>query len=99
MQKKDDEAESLYKRALEIREKSLEPNHKDIGITSNSLAELYARRKQYALAEPLFARSLAIREKTLGPDHLDVSAALNSLAETYMAQNQFDPVEHDFVSR
>ncbi|MDZ4723543.1 MAG: tetratricopeptide repeat protein, partial [candidate division Zixibacteria bacterium] len=43
-------AEPLYKRALEIREKALGPDHPDVALSLNNLAFLYNTQGQYALA-------------------------------------------------
>jgi tetratricopeptide (TPR) repeat protein len=69
------EAEPLLKRALEIRERSLGPDHPDVAESLNNLALLYESRGRSAEAEPLLKRALAIREKSLGPDRPDVARA------------------------
>jgi CHAT domain-containing protein len=78
-----DEARPLVERALEVREKSLGPEHPDVAASLNNLAELYRAKGDYAKAEPLHQRALAIREKALGPDHPDVAGSLNNLAILY----------------
>jgi clan AA aspartic protease (TIGR02281 family) len=55
------EAEPLYRRSLEIMEKTLGPNHPDVATILNNLAELYREQGRYAEAEPLYRRSLEIR--------------------------------------
>jgi tetratricopeptide (TPR) repeat protein len=66
-------AEPLYKRALEIREKVLGPDHPDVSDSLNNLANLYSDLGHYQRAEPLYKRALEIKEKVLGPDHPDVA--------------------------
>ena len=66
-------AVEVAKKALEVAEKSLGPDHPDVATSLNNLAELYRTQGQYAQAEPLYKRSLAISEKSLGPDHPDVA--------------------------
>ena len=61
------EAEPLYRRSLEIREKQLGADHPDVAHSLNNLAGLYQAMGRYAEAEPLYKRSLEIREKQLGP--------------------------------
>ena len=77
------EAEPLYRRSLEIREKQLGPDHPDVATSLNNLAVLYQAMGRYAEAEPLYRRSLEIREKQLGRDHPDVATSLNNLAVLY----------------
>ena len=69
------EAEPLYKRSLQIREKALGPDHPDVGQSMNNLALLYEAQGKYAEAEPLYKRALAIVEKAVGPDHPYVAAS------------------------
>jgi hypothetical protein len=47
------DAEPLFKRSLEIREKSLGTDHTDVAISLNSLAILYHAQGRYADAEQL----------------------------------------------
>jgi tetratricopeptide (TPR) repeat protein len=62
-------AESLYRRALAIREQALGPEHPDTAASLNGLASLLWAQGDDAGAEPLYRRALAIAEKTLGPMH------------------------------
>jgi tetratricopeptide (TPR) repeat protein len=83
------EAEPLYRRALDIREKALGRDHPDVAVSLNNLAELYQSQGRYAEVEPLLQRSLVIREKALSRDHPDVASALNNLAELYRNQGRY----------
>jgi tetratricopeptide (TPR) repeat protein len=74
------EAEPLLKRSLVIREKVLGPDHPDVAISLNNLANLYSDQGKYSEAEPLLKRSLAKREKAFGPKHPDVAAVLENMA-------------------
>ena len=87
------QAEPLYQRALDIREKALGPEHPNVAQSLNNLAELYRTQGQYAQAEPLYQRALGIREKALGPEHPDVATSLNNLAALYYAQGQYEQAE------
>ncbi len=73
------EAEPLYRRALEIREKQLGPNHPDVAQSLNNLAELLRAQGNYAEAEPLYRRALEIFEKSLGKDHPNAKTVRNNL--------------------
>ena len=84
------EAEPLYRRSLEIREKQLGRDHPDVAGSLNNLANLYSDMGRYAEAEPLFRRSLAIREKQLGADHPDVAQSLNNLANLSATLGRWD---------
>jgi tetratricopeptide (TPR) repeat protein len=87
------EAEPLYKRALDIREKVLGPDHPDTARSLNNLASLYSSQGQYKEAEPLNRRALKINEKALGPDHPDTATSLNNLAALYGCQGKYREAE------
>jgi CHAT domain-containing protein/Tfp pilus assembly protein PilF len=99
------EAEPLFKRALAIGKKLLEPNDPDLmtSITSqkvregvvvyvtdlNNLGALYYNQGRYAEAELLDKRALAIGEKLLGAD----ATRLNNLGTLYRAQGRYAEAE------
>jgi tetratricopeptide (TPR) repeat protein len=87
------EAEPLYRRALDIYEKALGPEHPDTAMSLNNLAELYRAQGRHAEAEPLYQPALDITEKTLGPEHPDTAKGLNNLAELYRAQGRYAEAE------
>jgi tetratricopeptide (TPR) repeat protein len=63
------EAELLYQRTIAIGEKVLGPEHPNLAIRLNNLANLYQDQGKYGEAEPLYRRSLSIFEKVLGKGH------------------------------
>jgi tetratricopeptide (TPR) repeat protein len=63
------EAEPLYQRSLEIKEKTLGENHSSVAIGLNNLAELYKTQGKISAAEPLLISALMILEKSLGETH------------------------------
>jgi tetratricopeptide (TPR) repeat protein len=87
------QAESLYQRALAIREKVLGPEHPATAESLNSLAILYRTWGRYEQAEPLYQRALAIREKVLGPEHPNTATSLNNLALLYNNQGKYEQAE------
>src|SRR5262249_46660907 len=62
------QAEPLYRRALEIRERALGPAHPDVIASVNNLAGLYALERRFAEAEPLYRRALQINERIDGAE-------------------------------
>ncbi len=74
-------AVTVDKKALEIAEKNVGPDHADVEVSLSNLASLYIDQGRYALAEPLYKRALAIDEQALGPDHPAVATSLNNLAD------------------
>ncbi len=63
------EAESLLNQSLILVERTLGPDHPDVGTALDDLGEIYRIQGQYAKAEPIQKRAMAIIEKALGPDH------------------------------
>src|SRR5262245_21176004 len=76
-----DEAAKIASRLLDIFEKQLGPDHRNVGTALFNLALLYQRQGRYADAEPLYKRGLGISEKALGFEHPEVGTVLNSLAD------------------
>lgn len=75
-----DEALPAAKRALEIREKVLEPDHQLVASALFNLAAIYLATGKYRESESLYQRLLAIDEKKLGPDDAKVAQVLGNLA-------------------
>jgi tetratricopeptide (TPR) repeat protein len=76
-------AESLYQRALHIREQQLGPQHPDLAFVLINLANLYYDQGRYAEAEPLYQRALYIREQQLATENPQVVHLLVDLANLY----------------
>ncbi len=55
------------RRALAIDEKSFGPEHPNVAIRLNNLAQLLQATNRLGEAEPLMRRALAIDEKSFGP--------------------------------
>jgi tetratricopeptide (TPR) repeat protein len=84
------EAEPLHRRALEIDERSLGPDHPDVARDLNNLAELFRVTDRVEEAEPLYHRALAIDEHSHGPDHPDVAIRLNNLALLFHVKHRLE---------
>ena len=89
-------SETLYKRALQITEKYMGPEHSQTATTLNNLAGLYHSLGDYAKAESVFKKALQITEKTLGPEHPDTATSLNNLAELYNSLGDYAKAESLF---
>jgi len=87
------EAQQHLEHALEIREKTLGPEHPDVAQSLNNLALLYYYQGKYAAAEPLFQRALKINEKALGQEHPHVATGLNNLASLCQTQGKYAKAE------
>ena len=87
------EAEPLFRRAIEIGEKTLGKEHPDVAIRYNNLATLLQDQGKYAEAEPLFRRAIEIDEKALGKDHPVVATDYNNLAVLLQDQGKYAEAE------
>jgi tetratricopeptide (TPR) repeat protein len=87
------EAIKIVEKSVETAENTFGPEHSNVAVSLNFLAELYRSEGKYAETEVLYKRSLVITEKALGPDHPDLAAALNNLAEFYREQGKYAEAE------
>lgn len=70
----------LRRQGLAVRRSALGPEHPDVGIAANFLADALRYEGRYAEAEPLFVESIALLRRALGPDHAEIARALNNYA-------------------
>ena len=63
------QAETLYCRALAIKENIFAPDNVEIALTLHNLAVLYQAEERSAEAATMFARALEIFTATLEPEH------------------------------
>ena len=68
-QGKYDQAEPLYRRAIEIDESVLGKDHPDVANRYNNHAGLLQAQGMYDQAEPLYRRAIEILQTKLGLDH------------------------------
>jgi tetratricopeptide (TPR) repeat protein len=87
------EAEPLYRKALEIREKELGPEHPDTIISLHNLTVCLSRQDRDSEAEPLYKRALEIKEKVFGPEHPETVLSLNNLANNVGSQGRYPEAE------
>ena len=87
------EAEPLMRRALAIDERAFGPDHPNVAIRLNNLAQLLQATNRLAEAEPLMRRALAIDERAFGPDHPNVAIRLNNLAQLLQDTNRLAEAE------
>lgn len=88
-----DAAEPLYRRALEIAEKSFGPEHPNVATVLNNLAGLLPDTNRFAEAELLLRRAMKIEEKIYGPDHPWVARKLVNLGALFQDTNRLEEAE------
>jgi tetratricopeptide (TPR) repeat protein len=74
------EAETLYQRALTLKQKLLGRDHPDVGVTMQNLAVLCAATGRVEAAMALYHRALAVFKATLGPRHPSLITCADNLA-------------------
>jgi tetratricopeptide (TPR) repeat protein len=88
-----EEAEPLFRRALEIDEASYGPNHPSVAAGLNHLARLLHETNRHGEAKPLYRRALEILEASYGPNHPNVATVLNNLAGLLQKTNRHGEAE------
>ncbi len=87
------EAEILYRKALEIRQKVLGEEHPGTAMSINNLAYLLQTTGRYEEAEPFCRKALEINQKVLGEEHPDTAMSINNLAELLKATGRYEEAE------
>jgi len=75
-----DEAEALYRRAIELTARKHGPDHPDAAVCLANLAGLYQAQHRHVEAEPLYRKAVEILGKTLGDDHASMATLLENYA-------------------
>lgn len=94
----DTSAEALYRDALRIREKVLEPSHMATVVTREHLSDVCAARGNFDEALALLRRALATRE-ALGPEHPMVQSVRSRVAELELQASKTPEFPGETVSR
>jgi eukaryotic-like serine/threonine-protein kinase len=92
------EAEALLRRALEIANRSLGPDHPTTLRSSSELAYLLSREGRNNEAERLLTDAAYRYERILGPNHRDTLEARARLAFVYRRLGQLVKAEELFVN-
>src|SRR6516165_7442674 len=87
------EAEPLYRRAIDIGEKTLGKDDPAVAARYNNLASLLRVQGKYDQAEPLYRRAIDIDKRALGKDHPDLAIRYNNLALLMHKQGKHDQAE------
>jgi tetratricopeptide (TPR) repeat protein len=80
---------SFYEKALEIRQKTLPPNHPDLASSYNNIGLVYASMDEYSKALSSYEKALEIRQKTLPPNHPDLASSYNNIGLVYASMDEY----------
>ncbi|MDJ0834891.1 MAG: tetratricopeptide repeat protein [Acidobacteriota bacterium] len=75
-----EEAEAVYRRALEQAKETLGSEHPRVGDLLNNIAVLYDNQDRYKESMDYQLQALKVWEKALGPEHSAIGMALGNLA-------------------
>ncbi|HET8845172.1 MAG TPA: FxSxx-COOH system tetratricopeptide repeat protein, partial [Ktedonobacteraceae bacterium] len=84
-----EQAEHLFCRALELREREPGPPKRDLSILLNTLANTCSEQGKYEQAESFYQRAFQIEKQLCGPEHPNVARVLNNLAQLYTLQGNY----------
>lgn len=88
-----EEAEPVYRRALDSAEKAFSEPAEELGLVMNNFGRLLHEKGSLADAESLFRQSLGVLVDALGPGHPKLGTPLSNLARLHMAQGKKESAE------
>ncbi len=92
-----DDAESNFRKSLELRRSALPAGHADIAISMNNLASLLHARNNLAEAEPSYREALQILRAAFPAGHRETANTLDNLAAVLKDRNK--PAEAEALYR
>ncbi|CAF1157553.1 unnamed protein product [Rotaria sp. Silwood1] len=78
-----------HQQALDIRKKTLPPNHPDLATSYNTIGLVYSNMGEYSKALASHQQALDIRKKTLPPNHLDLATSYNTIGLVYSNRGEY----------
>ncbi len=87
------EAESLFKRALQLEEKASGPNSTAVANCLDNLADVYRQQDELAEAVPCYERALQIKENALGANDPHLANDVTKLAYAFYFQGKYAQAE------
>jgi tetratricopeptide (TPR) repeat protein len=92
-QRKFNDAESLFKRIIKLKERTHGLDHPSNAITHSTLASVCVKRKKYKEAELHFQKALELQQRLLGENHPDTFETLSKLANLYVDLKRYSEAE------
>ena len=92
-QGKHDEAEPLYREALEMDRESLGTRHPNTLIAINNLAQVLQAQGKYDEAEPLCREALEVDRETLGNRHPSTLTSISNLGGLLKDKGKYEEAE------
>ena len=92
-----EQAEEMFLRALEGKEKALGAEHTSTLDTVNNLGALYRDQGKLEQAEEMCTRALEGCEKALGAEHTSTLGTVNNLGNLYRDQGKLEQAEEMYI--
>ncbi|KAK0728575.1 hypothetical protein B0T26DRAFT_869597 [Lasiosphaeria miniovina] len=92
-QGKYEEAEQIYRQALQLTEKVLGKEHPSTLNSMNNFANMLDRQGKYEEAKQMDRQALQLREKVLGKEHPSTLDSMNNLAIVLDRQGKYEEAE------
>jgi tetratricopeptide (TPR) repeat protein len=77
------------RKSLEIRQKTLPPNHPLLATSYNNIGLVYQNMGEYSKALSFYEKALEIWEKTLPPNHPDLATSYNNIGLVYQNMGEY----------
>lgn len=87
------EAEALYRRAIDVRKDWLGVSHPEMASSLNGLALILKRKKSYKESERIYRMAVNISERNHGAWHPSVGTSMHELAELLDRQEKYAEAE------
>jgi tetratricopeptide (TPR) repeat protein len=84
-----EKALSFYEKALEIRQKTLPPNHPSLATSYNNIGLVYQNMEEYSKAFSFYEKTREIFEKTLPPNHRMLATSYNNIGAVYVHTGEY----------
>jgi tetratricopeptide (TPR) repeat protein len=82
-------AEEVARQAIPLLERAFGPESPEVLFPRVILANVQARRGEYAIAEPVFRRALYAAERSWGPSSYEAAQAAVNLASIHLIQGRY----------
>ena len=91
------QAEIYFKKALNIKERLLNPNDPELAKIYDNIGSFYTDIADYKQAEIYIKKSLEIREKSIGTNNTEYATGLNNLGNVYLYTGKYDLAESNYL--
>lgn len=91
-----DEAESLYKNAIQKKKEALGENHPAITVSMKGLATIYYKKGMISEAERLIRKIIDIQKEQFGENHINTLSTMNTLGFYLMKKGEYEEAERIF---